>query len=83
MSPLTEQEAEDVERHEQLLLAVVNAVVVVAERGGSSVPRLLGHRFLIRARLHLRGPTVSAPKVAPCHSRVLLVHTVSQFQFSL
>lgn len=78
VSPLTEQEAEDVERHEKLLPAVVNAVVV-AERGGSSVPCLLGHRFLIRVRLHLRSPTVTAPKVAPHLSRALLCLAVSQF----
>lgn len=76
---LTEKKTEDVERHEQLLLAAaVNAVVVVAERGGSSVPCLLGHGFLIRVRLHLRSPTVSAPKVLPHDARALLSHAVSQ-----
>lgn len=53
---LTKKKADDVEHYEHLLLAVVNTIVVVVERRGSSVPCLLCHCFLIHVFLHLKSP---------------------------
>lgn len=57
INKLTKKKTEDIEYYEHLFLAVVNTIVVVVERRGSSVPCLLCHCFLIHVVLHLKSPS--------------------------
>lgn len=54
---LTKKKTDYIEHYEHLLLAVVNTIVVIVERRGSSVPCLLCHCFLIHVFLHLKSPS--------------------------